>query len=57
MTYRLLPSVHLRHDVGPFLKFDLWHGDDAWRASFHIYHWWFGRHYWHCWFLPEWLMK
>lgn len=28
-------------------------GDDCWRASVDLQHWWFGKHYWHVLFLPD----
>jgi hypothetical protein len=40
---------------GPFLTVEYWPGDDWMRASLHLNHRWFGRHYWHVLFLPDFL--
>lgn len=50
---RLLRHRTFRMMTGPVLNVELWPGDECWRASLHVNHWWFGRHYWHVFFLPE----
>ncbi len=32
-------------------RLELKKGDDAWKNSIWLTHWWFGKYYWHCLFL------
>jgi hypothetical protein len=37
----------------PFLQY--WRSDDCWKASLHFNWTWRGKHYWLCFFLPDWM--
>jgi len=42
-TYRMKPDS--------LFKLEFKKGDDIWRQSIWITHWWFGKYYWHCLFI------
>ena len=41
-----------RMTEGPLFRLSLWRGDEVWRPSLHIEHWWPTGNRWHIWFLP-----
>jgi len=50
--WKLLRFVSHHMIRGPVFKIEYWPGDDQWRASLHVDHWWFGSYRWHVVFLP-----
>lgn len=56
IRWRLIGSFMLwRMGIGPRLGIELWHGDDAFRASLHVNWRWRKSHWSFTWFLPEWI--
>jgi len=40
-----------RQSKDSWFKLEYKKGDEQWRNSIWLTHWWFGRYYWHCLFL------